>query len=176
MLFCSCKLGAKGRNGKVYVFEVVSPRKTYFVSVNSAADLRDWVELLQGAQAELMTQTLYASMTQLPVDGKDTSDKDGAEARRLLKEIRDNPENSVCADCNAEGTVIALASIVDFRCIDPAWVSLNLGVFLCIECGGIHRKLGTHVSQLRSVALDHLKLDQVQVRLMFATLFRLPRF
>lgn len=41
-------------------------------------------------------------------------------------------------------------------------MSLNLGVFLCIDCGGIHRKLGTHISQLRSVTLDHLKLDQVQ--------------
>lgn len=107
MLFCSCKLGAKGRNGRVYVFEVVSPRKTYFIAVNSAADLRDWVELLQNAQADLMTQTLYASMNQLPVENKEAlsaADRERDEARRMLKELRDNPENSVCADCNAEGT------------------------------------------------------------------------
>lgn len=108
MLFCSCKLGAKGRNGRVYVFEVVSPKKTYFIAVNTAAELRDWVELLQGAQADLMTQTLYASMTQLPVEKDPNHD-----ARKLLKELREHPENSVCADCNAEGPSSALIFVSD---------------------------------------------------------------
>lgn len=107
MLFCSCKLGAKGRNGRVYVFEVVSPRKTYFIAVNTAIELREWIEMLQSAQADLMTQTLYASMQQLPVEKKEQtlSEKDQAEARKLLKELREHPENSVCADCNGEGAV-----------------------------------------------------------------------
>lgn len=39
---------------------------------------------------------------------------------------------------------------------DPTWASLNLGALICIECSGIHRNLGTHLSRVRSLALDDL--------------------
>ncbi|KAL2418945.1 Protein csx2 [Exophiala dermatitidis] len=60
---------------------------------------------------------------------------------KLLDQLRSNdPSNQYCADCGS-------TSKVD-------WVSLNLGIILCIECGGIHRSLGTHVSKIRSLTLD----------------------
>jgi hypothetical protein len=34
------------------------------------------------------------------------------------------------------------------------WVSTNLGVFLCINCAGVHRSLGTHLSVILSLELD----------------------
>lgn len=37
---------------------------------------------------------------------------------------------------------------------DPEWASLNLGVLMCIECSGIHRNLGSHISKVRSLGLD----------------------
>ena len=37
---------------------------------------------------------------------------------------------------------------------DPDWASLNLGVLICIECSGIHRQLGSHISRVRSLDLD----------------------
>lgn len=52
---------------------------------------------------------------------------------------RQLPENKTCADCKGPS---------------PRWASTNLGIFLCISCSGIHRKLGTHISQVRSVTLD----------------------
>jgi hypothetical protein len=48
-----------------------------------------------------------------------------------LDRMRKQPENRICADCASEGTV---------------WASINLGVFLCLRCGSIHRGLGTHIS------------------------------
>lgn len=39
-------------------------------------------------------------------------------------------------------------------CLDPDWASLNLGALICIECSGIHRHLGTHLSRVRSLDLD----------------------
>ena len=52
---------------------------------------------------------------------------------------RQLPENKSCADCRGPS---------------PRWASTNLGVFVCIACSGIHRKLGTHISQVRSITLD----------------------
>lgn len=47
--------------------------------------------------------------------------------------LRRVPGNSVCCDCGSP---------------EPDWASLNLGVLLCIECSGIHRKKGVHVSKV----------------------------
>jgi hypothetical protein len=41
--------------------------------------------------------------------------------------------NTMCADCDNP---------------NPDWVSLNLGVLLCIECSAVHRSLGVHVSKV----------------------------
>jgi hypothetical protein len=41
-----------------------------------------------------------------------------------------------------------------FNIIDPSWASINLGILLCIECSGVHRKLGSHISRVRSLDLD----------------------
>jgi Arf-GAP/GTPase/ANK repeat/PH domain-containing protein 1/3 len=38
--------------------------------------------------------------------------------------------------------------------LDPDWASINLGVLICIECSGVHRKLGSHISRVRSLDLD----------------------
>ncbi len=63
------------------------------------------------------------------------------ESSLLLQRIRSADEgNKVCADCNSESRV--------------DWCSINLGVLLCIECSGIHRSLGTHISKVRSLTLD----------------------
>mmetsp|Transcript_5363 Transcript_5363/g.9868 ORF Transcript_5363/g.9868 Transcript_5363/m.9868 type:complete len:405 (+) Transcript_5363:460-1674(+) len=55
-------------------------------------------------------------------------------------------------------------SSADFRCADcgirgAEWCSLNLCVFLCIECSGAHRALGTHNSKVRSLQLDRLRAE-----------------
>lgn len=41
-----------------------------------------------------------------------------------------------------------------FAHLDPDWASLNLGALMCIECSGIHRHLGAHLSRVRSLDLD----------------------
>ncbi|KAL1845616.1 hypothetical protein Plec18170_009686 [Paecilomyces lecythidis] len=60
---------------------------------------------------------------------------------KLLQTIRDADQgNNWCADCGSTSKV--------------EWVSINLGIILCIECSGIHRSLGTHISKVRSLTLD----------------------
>ncbi len=57
-------------------------------------------------------------------------------------------QNNVCVDCNTP---------------DPEWVSINLGVLMCIECSGIHRSLGVHVSKVRSLTLDAWENELLEV-------------
>ena len=60
---------------------------------------------------------------------------------KLLQLLRDADQgNCWCADCGSG--------------VKTEWVSINLGIILCIECSGIHRSLGTHISKVRSLTLD----------------------
>ncbi|KAK7243978.1 hypothetical protein RIF29_38793 [Crotalaria pallida] len=34
------------------------------------------------------------------------------------------------------------------------WASLNFVILPCIECSGVHRNLGVHISKVRSITLD----------------------
>eukprot|EP00929_Paragymnodinium_shiwhaense_P049288 TRINITY_DN24870_c0_g1_i3.p1 TRINITY_DN24870_c0_g1~~TRINITY_DN24870_c0_g1_i3.p1 ORF type:complete len:832 (+),score=187.78 TRINITY_DN24870_c0_g1_i3:32-2497(+) len=59
-----------------------------------------------------------------------------------VKQLLQLPENKECADCREP---------------KPRWCSVSLGVVICAECAGIHRKLGTHISFVQSATLDTWK-------------------
>lgn len=73
-----------------------------------------------------------------------------ARNERELHELLSLPGNSTCADCGAK---------------NPAWASWNLGIFLCMRCASLHRKLGTHISKVKSLSMDTWSNDQVEVNL-----------
>ncbi|CAA19463.2 Truncated cnt-1 [Caenorhabditis elegans] len=58
-----------------------------------------------------------------------------------FEQVRRVPGNEVCADCGSPA---------------PKWVSINLGVVLCIECSGAHRSLGVQTSKVRSLCMDSI--------------------
>lgn len=46
---------------------------------------------------------------------------------------------------------------------EPTWLSTNLGILTCIECSGIHREMGVHISRIQSLELDKLGTSELLV-------------
>lgn len=55
--------------------------------------------------------------------------------------------NSNCCDCD---------------CDNPEWCSLYFGSIICLECAGMHRSLGVHITLVKSLLLDTLSDAQIQ--------------
>ena len=69
-----------------------------------------------------------------------------SEAQALLKKLRSQGENRMCFDCKAK---------------NPTWASISHGIYICFECAGLHRSLGTHLSFVRSTTLDNWKRSEL---------------
>lgn len=81
-----------------------------------------------------------------------------SEFKKRLKVLMSRPENQVCSDCPERQPRWA-SLIVPPPGSPPG--SLPIGAFCCLECSGSHRRLGVHISFVRSITLDSWKEKEV---------------
>ncbi|CAA0815514.1 ADP-ribosylation factor GTPase-activating protein AGD3 [Striga hermonthica] len=163
-----------------FCFRIISPTKNYTLQAESALDQMDWIEKITGVIASLLSsQAPERCLPASPMGSghhRSTSESSSFESAdfdhglvedytsdrypslHLDRSIRNSQQqrggpkiekpidvlrkvcgNEKCADCGAP---------------EPDWASLNLGVLVCIECSGVHRNLGVHISKVRSLTLD----------------------
>ncbi|XP_043352071.1 arf-GAP with SH3 domain, ANK repeat and PH domain-containing protein 1-like isoform X3 [Dermochelys coriacea] len=120
-------------------FDLISHNRTYHFLAEDEQECTAWISVLSNSKEE----ALNVAFSQ--VHGSRESSMEGL-TRAIIEEIKCMPGNSVCCDCSAP---------------DPSWLSINLGILICIECSGIHREMGVHHSRIQSLSLDKLATSEL---------------
>uniref|UniRef100_A0A3B4WR54 ArfGAP with GTPase domain, ankyrin repeat and PH domain 2 n=1 Tax=Seriola lalandi dorsalis TaxID=1841481 RepID=A0A3B4WR54_SERLL len=118
---------------------VSSTGQTWHFEAQSVEERDSWVQAIESQ--------ILASL-QLCESSKNKARKNSQSEAVALQAIRNAKGNNFCVDCDAP---------------NPTWASLNLGALICIECSGIHRNLGTHLTRVRSLDLDDLPREMTLV-------------
>ncbi|KAA0044505.1 ADP-ribosylation factor GTPase-activating protein AGD3 [Cucumis melo var. makuwa] len=164
-----------------FCFRIISPTKSYTLQAESALDQMDWIEKITGVIASLLSsQAPERCLAGSPMGSghhRSTSESSSFESsdfdqtaveeytseRSLSSSHMDRPSRNL----QQQRSVMKIEKPIDIlrrvcgndKCADcgapePDWASLNLGVLVCIECSGVHRNLGVHISKVRSLTLD----------------------
>eukprot|EP00055_Hartaetosiga_balthica_P010104 m.42012 g.42012 ORF g.42012 m.42012 type:complete len:1491 (+) comp7034_c0_seq4:98-4570(+) len=134
-IFLKVKVGATGKKAKYHQFQLLSNTESFEFQASTREEMDEW------------TSSINDSIAQAFNDMHSTNTESRKEASKVPKEevyrrMAESASNKYCADCG---------------CLDPEWMSINLGTTVCLDCSGIHRGLGTHISKMRSYKLDDME-------------------
>ncbi|XP_067887139.1 arf-GAP with GTPase, ANK repeat and PH domain-containing protein 1 isoform X2 [Heterodontus francisci] len=125
---------------EIYEFVIVSlSGQTWHFEASNSDERESWVLAIESQ--------IFASL-QSCESSKNKSRLGSQSDAIAIQSIRNVRGNGFCVDCDTA---------------NPDWASLNLGALICIECSGIHRNLGTHLSRVRSLDLDDWPVELIMV-------------
>ncbi|XP_040061931.1 arfGAP with SH3 domain, ANK repeat and PH domain-containing protein isoform X3 [Ixodes scapularis] len=125
-------------------FDLVSYNRTYHFQADDDSEMEAWKAVLvnckEGALRKAFTEPGQA--------GGGTGNQSLLEFQQsIIRQVQLLPGNDRCCDCSSTK--------------DPTWLSTNFGILTCIECSGVHRELGVHISRIQSLTLDNLGTSQL---------------
>ncbi|XP_070395393.1 arfGAP with SH3 domain, ANK repeat and PH domain-containing protein isoform X3 [Dermacentor albipictus] len=125
-------------------FDLISYNRTYHFQADDDSEMEAWKAVLvnckEGALRKAFTEPGQA--------GGGTGNQSLLEFQQsIIRQVQQLPGNDRCCDCNSTK--------------DPTWLSTNFGILTCIECSGVHRELGVHISRIQSLTLDNLGTSQL---------------
>lgn len=164
-----------------FCFRIISPSKSYTLQAESELDQKDWIQKITGVITSLLSsQAPERCLSAGPLGGShhhsasesssyESSDFDhnAAEEYTAERHLGSSHHDRLSRNLQQQRSCVKIEKPIDIlqkvcgndRCADcgapePDWASLNLGVLVCIECSGVHRNLGVHISKVRSLTLD----------------------
>lgn len=140
LLTCQIKIVPDDKRG----FDLISYNRTYHFQAEDEADQRAWMSVLVNCK-EMALMKAFDDSTKTGSDKVNHSFMELQQA--IIKYIQKIPGNDRCCDCNSQN--------------DATWLSTNFGIIVCIECSGIHRDLGVHISRIQSLTLDNVGTSQL---------------
>ncbi|OUC45126.1 ankyrin repeat protein, partial [Trichinella nativa] len=132
----NCEAGFSECDGYEFIIVSLDSRQWHFEAF-SMEERDEWVLAIE--------QQILCCLLGNESDKRNFKSRGDRDVVQALKKV---PGNDHCADCNAP---------------NPDWASLNLGTLICIQCSGIHRNLGTHISKVRSLDLDEWAVEHIRV-------------
>uniref|UniRef100_A0A673GD23 Arf-GAP with SH3 domain, ANK repeat and PH domain-containing protein 1-like n=1 Tax=Sinocyclocheilus rhinocerous TaxID=307959 RepID=A0A673GD23_9TELE len=135
LLTCQVKPSTEDRK----CFDLISHNRTYHFQAEDEQEFMIWISVLTNSKEEALNMAFR---------GEQGGGDDGLEdlTKAIIDDVLRMPGNEVCCDCGAP---------------DPKWLSTNLGILTCIECSGIHREMGVHISRIQSIELDKLGTSEL---------------
>ncbi|XP_030258929.1 arf-GAP with SH3 domain, ANK repeat and PH domain-containing protein 1a isoform X1 [Sparus aurata] len=135
LLTCQVKPSAEDKK----CFDLISHNRTYHFQAEDESEFVSWVSVLTNSKEEALNVAFQGG-------GQSSGVEEEELTKSIIDEVLRSPGNDTCCDCGAA---------------DPRWISTNLGVLTCIECSGIHREMGVHVSRIQSLELDKLGTSEL---------------
>ncbi|XP_041103977.1 arf-GAP with SH3 domain, ANK repeat and PH domain-containing protein 1-like isoform X2 [Polyodon spathula] len=120
-------------------FDLISHNRTYHFQAEDEQEFVIWISVLTNNKEEALNMAFR---------GEQSTGENSLEdlTKAIIDDVLRMPGNEVCCDCGAP---------------DPKWLSTNLGILTCIECSGIHREMGVHISRIQSMELDKLGTSEL---------------
>lgn len=135
--------------------------RLYHFQTETPEEQRIWMSVLINCKEKQLNKTFEYSQSQMSSCLVELQ-------RDMIKYIQSMPGNQRCCDCSSTK--------------DVTWISLNLGILVCINCSGksiyfflsasyvyesnilgAHRDLGVNYTRIQSLTLDHLSSAQLLV-------------
>ncbi|XP_063075322.1 arf-GAP with SH3 domain, ANK repeat and PH domain-containing protein 1a isoform X2 [Engraulis encrasicolus] len=134
----TCQVKPSGEDKKC--FDLISHNRTYHFQAEDEQEFVIWISVLTNSKEEALNMAFQG--------GSQSTGEDTVEdlTKAIIEDVLRIPGNEVCCDCGAP---------------EPKWLSTNLGILTCIECSGIHREMGVHISRIQSMELDKLGTSEL---------------
>ncbi|PVU95410.1 hypothetical protein BB561_001825 [Smittium simulii] len=159
-----------------FLFELIGPQQSFILQADSEIELSSWLEHIK-LQIQLSIyhfghstpdnksidiNQLYKSKSKNHIFLKNhvANSSDFNSIKSLKKNIEfSNPNESLDFILNLPGNKFC----ADCGVRNPTWAIVNFGVLVCINCSGMHRKLGVQISKVKSIQLDKIDSECLHI-------------